>query len=99
MGPIGTHWPMTRPISPNIWRLRPPRVLSGVERTIATHLIDQLDEAGYLTVSLEEIADRLGVAVERVESVLAVVQSFDPTGVGARDLAECGASGARGRSL
>ncbi len=56
---------------------------------IAEHLIDQIDEAGYLTVSLLDIANRLGVPLVRVEAVLATIQTFDPTGVGARDLAEC----------
>jgi RNA polymerase sigma-54 factor len=56
---------------------------------IAAHLIDQIDEAGYLTVSLLDIANRLGVPLVRVEAVLATIQTFDPTGVGARDLAEC----------
>ncbi|WP_230483923.1 RNA polymerase factor sigma-54 [Sphingomonas sp. Leaf21] len=64
-------------------------ILSGAELTIAAHIIDQLDEAGYLTVALDEIAGRLGVPLPRVEAVLSVVQSLDPTGVGARDLAEC----------
>lgn len=70
-------------------------VLSGMERIIASHLIDQLDEAGYLIAPVGEIAQRLGVAVAHVESVLGVIQSFDPTGVGARDLAECLALQAR----
>ena len=56
---------------------------------VAAHLIDQIDEAGYLTASLLDIANRLGVPLVRVEAVLATVQTFDPTGVGARDLAEC----------
>ncbi len=56
---------------------------------IAAHLIDQIDEAGYLTVSLLDIANRLGVPLVRVEAVLATIQTFDPTGVGARDLSEC----------
>jgi len=64
-------------------------ILSGTELTIAAHIIDQLDEAGYLTVPLDEIAGRLGVPLAMVEAVLKVVQGLDPTGVGARDLAEC----------
>ena len=56
---------------------------------VATHLIDQIDDSGYLTVPLLDIANRLGVALARVEAVLAVIQTFDPTGVGARNLAEC----------
>ncbi|WP_375288194.1 RNA polymerase factor sigma-54 [Sphingomonas sp.] len=64
-------------------------LLSGLDHLIAQHLIDQIDEAGYLTASVHEIATRLGVEAITVERVLAVVQTFDPTGVGARDLAEC----------
>lgn len=63
--------------------------VDGVDMFIAAHIIDQIDVTGYLTVPLIEIADRLGVALARVEAVLAVIQTFDPTGVGARDLAEC----------
>ena len=61
----------------------------AAELFVAAHLIDQLDEAGYLTAGLLDIANRLGVPLARVEAVLAVVQTFEPTGVGARDLAEC----------
>jgi len=64
-------------------------VLSGADIFIAQHLIDLIDEAGYLTTPLLDIANRLGVPLVQVETVLAVIQAFDPTGVGARDLAEC----------
>jgi RNA polymerase sigma-54 factor len=60
-----------------------------VERMIGLAVIDAIDEAGYLRESAEEIADRLGVAPERVERAIALVQTFEPTGIGARDLAEC----------
>ncbi|MDF7777477.1 RNA polymerase factor sigma-54 [Sphingomonas sp. AOB5] len=63
--------------------------VSGVDQFIAAHLIDQIDETGYLTVPLLEIANRLNVPLARVEAVLATIQTFDPTGVGARSLAEC----------
>ncbi len=63
--------------------------ISHEDAFIAAHLIDQIDEAGYLTVSLLDIANRLGVPLVRVEAVLATIQTFDPTGVGARDLSEC----------
>ena len=69
--------------------------IGGADAFIAAHLIDQIDEAGYLTVATAEIAARLGVEAERVEAVLAIVQTFDPTGVGARDLGECLAIQAR----
>ena len=60
-----------------------------VDRMIGLALIDGIDEAGYLIDKIEEIAARLGTPAERVESVLAIVHTFEPTGVGARDLAEC----------
>ena len=56
---------------------------------IGVALIDGIDEAGYLIEKIEEIAARLGTPAERVESVLAIIHTFEPTGVGARDLAEC----------
>ena len=56
---------------------------------VARWLIDQLDEAGYLTVSLEEVAAALGVDCKQTGAALALVQWLDPTGVGARSLAEC----------
>lgn len=63
--------------------------VAGADLFVAQHLIDQIDEAGYLTASLLDIANRLGVPLARVEAVLAIVQTFEPTGVGARDLGEC----------
>jgi len=56
---------------------------------IARHLIGMLDEAGYLAPPLSEIAGELGTTVAQVEVALALVQSLEPTGVGARSLAEC----------
>ncbi|HEY0269950.1 MAG TPA: RNA polymerase factor sigma-54 [Sphingomonas sp.] len=69
--------------------------LDGRDLLIARHLIDALDEAGYLVTPCLDIAARLGVAPGAVERVLGVVRTFDPTGVGARDLAECLALQAR----
>lgn len=59
------------------------------DQFVAAHLIDQIDETGYLTVPLLDVANRLNVPLARVESVLETIHSFDPTGVGARSLAEC----------
>jgi RNA polymerase sigma-54 factor len=63
--------------------------LSGIDELIAIQIIGQIDETGYLTGDLGEIAQRLAVPLPATERVLGVVQSFDPTGVGARNLAEC----------
>ena len=64
-------------------------VVNPVERLIGQYLIDAVDEAGYLRTDLESVADKLGCPVTLVESVLKVLQGFDPIGVCARDLAEC----------
>lgn len=58
-------------------------------RFIAEVLIDSVDDAGYLRADLGEIAERLGASVGECESVLRLLQAFDPSGVLARDLAEC----------
>ncbi|WP_150291114.1 RNA polymerase factor sigma-54 [Sphingobium estronivorans] len=63
--------------------------LTGMDLLIATQLIGQISEAGYLEANLLETAHALGVPLQRVEHVLGVIHSFDPSGVGARSLAEC----------
>ena len=69
--------------------------LAGPDLAVALHLIGLLDEAGYLTEPLEEVALRLGIDLAQAERVLKVIQTFEPTGVGARNLAECLAIQAR----
>lgn len=59
------------------------------EKEIGTVLIGNIDENGYLSTPLEEIAASVGAPLELVEKVLKIIQSFDPTGVAARDLKEC----------
>ncbi|MFX9020022.1 hypothetical protein ABTN35_20455, partial [Acinetobacter baumannii] len=56
---------------------------------IGQHLIDLVDDAGYLTSDLAGIAERLGTEVAHIERVLSVLQTFDPAGVCARTLGEC----------
>ncbi|MXO69798.1 RNA polymerase factor sigma-54 [Altererythrobacter marinus] len=65
------------------------------EAFVARHLVGLLDEAGYLAADLQEVAAELGIPVAEAERALAVVQSLDPTGVGARSLSECLALQAR----
>ncbi len=71
------------------------QALDGPDLIIARHLIDLIDESGYLTGTLGEVAIRLGVELGRVETVLTAIQGFEPTGVGARSLGECLALQAR----
>jgi RNA polymerase sigma-54 factor len=58
-------------------------------RMIGQYLIDLLDEAGYLGADLAAAAEKLGTSVKEVEAVLGILQTFDPTGICARDLGEC----------
>ncbi|HVH80408.1 MAG TPA: RNA polymerase factor sigma-54 [Stellaceae bacterium] len=59
------------------------------DRVIAVHLLDQIDETGYLRGGLDDAAARLGCSPQRIEPVLARLQELDPPGVFARDLREC----------
>lgn len=59
------------------------------ERLIGTYLIDNVDENGYLRAEISDISDRLGVSIVRLQSVLTILQTFEPTGVMARNLSEC----------
>ncbi|HXI86278.1 MAG TPA: RNA polymerase factor sigma-54 [Parvularculaceae bacterium] len=56
---------------------------------IGAYLIDLIDEAGYLRESAAEIAERLGAGEHEVDETLRLIQTFDPAGVGARDIKEC----------
>jgi RNA polymerase sigma-54 factor len=64
-------------------------ITEPVQRIIGQHLIDLVDEAGYLRGDLPSIAEKLGAPLAEIEAVLAILQTFDPPGVCARDLAEC----------
>jgi RNA polymerase sigma-54 factor len=59
------------------------------DRVIALHLLELLDEAGYVHTGLNGVAQLLGCEIGRVEAVLAKLQQFDPPGVFARNLPEC----------
>lgn len=64
--------------------------LSDEERRIGEAIISYIDDDGLLSVETQQIADMLGVDLQEVERVLKIIQeSFDPVGVGARDVREC----------
>jgi RNA polymerase sigma-54 factor len=71
-----------------IWQLRLSKI-SEKESGIGLYIIQNLNENGYLALSVEEICSALSAASEEVESVLKRIQFFDPVGVAARDLREC----------
>ncbi|HOW42822.1 MAG TPA: RNA polymerase factor sigma-54 [Candidatus Omnitrophota bacterium] len=59
------------------------------EIAIGEEIIGNIDENGYLRAGLETIAESMGMAVEKIETVLELIQQFDPAGVGARSIPEC----------
>jgi RNA polymerase sigma-54 factor len=63
--------------------------LNEEEQRAGTWIIGNLDEDGYLKISLEEFSAEAGLSLERAEGVLRKIQEFDPIGVAARDLKEC----------
>lgn len=64
-------------------------IAAPTDRLIGMALIDALDDAGWLTADLDDIADGLGTTRAEVERVLVRVQAFDPPGLFARSLKEC----------
>jgi RNA polymerase sigma-54 factor len=63
--------------------------LSADQLSVIRHLIQNLDENGYFMGDLDEIAQKLKVPEDLVEECLAVIQTLEPAGIGARDLQEC----------
>ena len=63
--------------------------LEGIDREIGEFIIGNIDEHGYLGCPTSEIAELIDIPPEQVERVLQVIQTFDPPGIGARDLREC----------
>ena len=59
------------------------------EHEVGTWIIGNLDEDGYLKISLEDVCSETNLPMEMVERVLRKIQQFDPAGVAARDLKEC----------
>ena len=64
-------------------------ICSDSVRAVAENIIGNLDENGYLTASSEELTENGKYSQDDLEDAIAVIQEFDPIGVGARDLREC----------
>ncbi len=63
--------------------------LSDEDRRIGEVLIGNINDDGYLSITLEELAETTGSDLGRLERILDVIRDFDPIGVGSRDLKEC----------
>jgi len=64
-------------------------IADPVQRMIGHYLVDLVDESGYIAGDLAAAAERLGTGRAEIETVLAILQTFEPPGICARDLAEC----------
>ncbi len=64
-------------------------VKSEKEKRIGEFIIESLDRKGYLGCSLQDISLLLNEDVVEIERILRLIQTFDPVGIGARNLSEC----------
>ena len=71
-----------------LWQLRLSKITDS-ESSIGLYIIQNLNENGYLTLTIDEICAATESTPEAVEVVLKRIQYFDPVGVAARDLREC----------
>lgn len=60
-----------------------------VDRGIAHYLAEMLDDAGYLSCDLDEVAGALGCSMQKIEEVLGYLHGMEPVGIFARNLKEC----------
>jgi len=82
---------ITKPVTLAEHLLRQLQMLTTSDRNrkIGGLIIGNIDDDGYLRASVKEIADSAQVNASEVEKVLFLIQTFDPVGVGARNLREC----------
>ncbi len=71
-----------------LWQLNMSN-LGDDRKEIGAYIIGNINDDGYLEVDLEEIAESTGGSMIDAETVLALIQNFDPVGVAARDTREC----------
>ena len=63
--------------------------LSNEEMQVGEYILGCINDDGYLTCEIDVISENCETTPESVEKVLAIVQRFDPVGIGARNLQEC----------
>ena len=63
--------------------------LSTEDKQAGELLIGSINDDGYLTTSIEELAQSTGSDLDRLQRILKIIQEFDPIGVGSRDIREC----------
>lgn len=70
------------------WQVKMSK-LEPLEEESSIEVIGNIDENGYLQVSLEELVEKTAFTADQLEDALFIVQNLDPSGVGARDIREC----------
>ncbi|SRR5579875_608935 len=87
----GLDQTLTRPISlrDHLLEQLAVEIHDPADRLIGRHLIDMVDEAGYVGGDFSAISELLSCDAARIEKTLTLLQRFDPPGVFARNLAEC----------
>ena len=63
--------------------------LSSTEIAAMQHLVGGLDDRGFLTQTPSDVALQTGLGLDAVQQALKILKTFDPPGIGAKDLAEC----------
>jgi len=63
--------------------------LTEEQNEIGGYIIGNIDESGFLRISVDDIAEELKTENEKVREVLNVIKTFEPSGVGSSDLREC----------
>lgn len=64
-------------------------LLKGKEKIIGKYIIENIDQNGYLQINNEEICNKFNIQDSEAESIVSIIQTFDPVGVAARSLSEC----------
>jgi len=64
-------------------------VSSDIDYKIGEYIIGNIDDNGYLTIDLDDISLDLNIKKDKIKKILFLIQSFDPPGVGARNLQGC----------
>lgn len=72
-----------------LWQLKMSIDITDDEFPIGEFIVGNIDENGYLQMSLEDIAHETGLSIELCSKILSKIQKFDPLGVAARDPKEC----------
>ena len=82
---------ITNPVSLQEHLSKQLHLLANIEdeRKIGEFIIENVNDDGYLKISIEEMAKVSQAAPSQIQKVLSLIQTFDPIGVGARDLREC----------